>query len=172
MTPLATHIRPRAPADDAGIEGVLRAAFGGGDEVRLVADLRRDGDCLVELIATDGAGEIAGHILFSRLAVTKASLSVSAAALAPLAVRPDLQRRGIGDALTRAGLAACREQGCELVVVLGHPKYYPRFGFSPLLAKLLDAPYSGPSFMALELAPGIIGAERWTVRYPRAFAGP
>lgn len=167
--PIATHIRSRMPADDAAIDRVLRAAFGGEDEVRLVADLRRDGDCLIELVAADQAGDIAGHILFSRLAVTRGSRALSAAALAPLAVRPDVQRRGVGDALTRAGLAACRGRGFGLVVVLGHPNYYARFGFSALLAKLLDAPYSGPAFIALELAPGIIGAERWAVRYPRAF---
>lgn len=171
QTPIATHIRLRAASDDAAIAAVLRAAFGGEEEVGLVERLRRDGDSLVELAATDEAGVVVGHILFSRLAVTNASRALNAVALAPLAVRPDAQRRGVGDALSRAGIAACGAQGCELAVVLGHPKYYARFGFSALLAKLLDAPYSGPSFMALELSPGIIGAERWSVRYPRAFDG-
>jgi putative acetyltransferase len=170
-TRIAPQIRPRAAFDDAAIDAVLFAAFGGEEEVRLVERLRRDGECFVELVAIDDAGDVVGHILFSRLAVTNTSRALNAVSLAPLAVRPDVQRRGVGDALTHAGIAACRAQNCELIVVLGHPKYYPRFGFSALLAKLLDAPYSGPSFMALELTPGVVGAERWTVRYPPAFAG-
>jgi putative acetyltransferase len=64
-----------------------------------------------------------------------------------------------------------RDEGEDLAVVLGHPAYYPRFGFSSLLAKLLDAPYAGEAFMALELRPGVLAALRWRVAYPRAFGG-
>lgn len=163
-------IRPREPHDDDAIAAVIASAFGGDAEARLVEALRRDGDCVCELVALGDDGAVAGHILFSRLDVTSASQSLKAVALAPLAVRPDLQRRGVGDALTRAGLDRCREAHDELAVVLGHPNYYARFGFSALLAKLLEAPYAGEAFMALELKPGAIDGLKWKVAYPRAFS--
>jgi putative acetyltransferase len=97
---------------------------------------------------------------------------VKAAALAPLSVLPGHQRRGVGDELTRHALSQLRDSGVELVVVLGHPAYYPRFGFSELLARLLDAPYSGSSFMALELVPKVLGQTRWRVKYAPAFSRP
>lgn len=78
------------------------------------------------------------------------------------------RRRGVGRALIRAGIAGCRETAAPAIVVLGHPDYYPRFGFSATLAKPLHAPFSGPAFMALELAPGVL-AHAGTVRYPSAF---
>ena len=165
-------VRPREPRDDAAIAAVVAAAFGGDAEARLVEALRRDGDCVCERVALGDGDAIVGHILFSRLEVMSASQSLKAAALAPFAVRPDLQRRGVGDTLTRAGLQACRDAGYELAVVLGHPNYYARFGFSALLAKLLDAPYAGEAFMALELKPRAIDGLRWKVAYPRAFSGP
>lgn len=170
QAPPYTTIRPREPGDDVAIAAVVAAAFGGADEVKLIEALRRDGDIVCEFVALAG-GDIVGHIAFSRLDVRAGSRSLSAAALAPLAVAPARQRQGIGDALTRHALAQLAAEGCKLAVVLGHPAYYPRFGFSPLLARLLDAPYSGPSFMALELQPGVVGAQRWSVAYPRAFAG-
>ena len=164
------RIRPREPRDDGAIAVLLAAAFAGGiDEIRLVETLRRDCDCVCELIACEDDALI-GHVLFSRLSVTSASQSLHAVALAPLAVTPARQRSGIGDALTRAGLKVCTEAGLELALVLGHPAYYPRFGFSALLAKLLDAPYRGDSFMALELKPGSISGLKWRVAYPRAFS--
>lgn len=170
MTQASSHptIRPRRPSDDAAIAAVVSAAFAGPGEARLVDALRRDGDMVCEFVALDADG-VAGHIAFSRLDVRAGSRVLRGCALAPLAVAPNRQRQGIGDALTRHALAHLRDKGWDLAVVLGHPAYYQRFGFSPLLAKLLDAPYSGASFMAFELAPGVIGALRWTVAYPRAF---
>lgn len=172
MTGAQAHpiLRPREAHDDGAIATVVAAAFGGGDEVKLVEALRRDGDMVCEFVALD-AGALVGHVAFSRLEVSAGERTLHATALAPLAVAPRLQRRGIGDVLTRHALAKLSADGCELVVVLGHPAYYPRFGFSPLLARLLDARYAGPSFMALELKPGVVGATRWSVAYARAFGG-
>jgi putative acetyltransferase len=165
-------IRPRAPQDDPAISVLIAAAFttafGKSTEARLVDALRRNGNCVCELVAVD-EGVVAGHILFSRLDVRAGTQSLKAVALAPLAVRPALQHQRIGTALTRAGLTRCRNAGEELAVVLGHPEYYARFGFSALLAKVLDAPYSGKSFMALELKPGAIDGRTWKVAYPSAF---
>ncbi|MEQ1863402.1 MAG: N-acetyltransferase [Micropepsaceae bacterium] len=168
-------IRARTPQDDPAIAVLIHAAFttafGKSTEARLVEALRRNGTCVCELVALD-EGALAGHILFSRLDARFGTKSLKAVALAPLSVRPGLQRQGIGTALAQAGLTHCRNTGEELAVVLGHPDYYARFGFSALLAKVLDAPYSGKSFMALELKPGIVDGRTWKVTYPNAFSAP
>ena len=156
-------IRPAAPADAAAIREVVGSAFGQPDEADLIERLRADSDVLVELVAED-AGAIVGHVLFSRLGIG----AVEGAALAPLAVIPDRQRSGIGAALTRAGIERCRALGMPAIVVLGHADYYPRFGFSAALAAPLEAPFSGPSFMAMELAPGAL-AGGGRLRYAPAF---
>jgi putative acetyltransferase len=169
----ASHaIRETAPHDEAAVKVLIDAAFSGSGEDELVAGLRKDGDVVLELIAEATDGSIAGHILFSRLDVRAGTRSLKAVALAPLAVRPDFQRRGIGQALTRTGIDRCRKAHQDLAVVLGHPDYYARFDFSALLAKLLEAPYAGPSFMALELRPGALDGRKWKVIYPRAFSRP
>lgn len=157
------EIRDATPADTDAIRAVETAAFGQPDEAALVDRLRGDGDALVELVAVEG-GEIVGHILFSRLGIG----ATNGAALAPVAVAPDRQRAGIGGALILAGLDRCRALALPAVVVLGHADYYPRFGFSAALGERLAAPFSGPSFMAIELAPGGVpaGAE---IRYAPAF---
>lgn len=172
MTAAQTNItiRLRVSTDDAAIAAVVTAAFGGPDEAALIARLRGDGDMVAEFVALDGPAVI-GHIAFSRLDVQTGSQALRATALAPVAVAPGRQRQGIGGALIRHAHACLRDEGEDLVVVLGHPAYYPQFGFSSLLAKLLDAPYSGEAFMALELKPGTLAALKWRVAYPRAFAG-
>jgi putative acetyltransferase len=160
-------IRTTTPSDHNAIRDLVSAAFGQPDEADLVARLRADGDALVELVATE-EGAITGHILYSRLAIVRTDETLSAAALAPVAVAPSHQRRGVGAALIRAGNAACAQLGLAAIIVLGHAEYYPRFGFSAATAESLDAPFSGPAFMALELAPDRLrGGGR--VRYAPAF---
>lgn len=165
-------VRPEEPGDRAAIYAVNRAAFGQDDEAELVDRLREDGLVIASLVACEGAdGEITGHILFSELPIDTETRTIRATALAPMAVLPAFQRRGVGSALVRAGLEACRDRGIEAVVVLGHPEYYPRFGFSAETAKCLRAPYSGEAFMALELTPGVLQDVDATVRYPPALGG-
>ena len=150
-----------------GISGLIRAAFGGqDDEAILVRQLRTEGAMLVELAAV-ADGVPVGHIAFSRLATQPKFLAL--AALAPLSVTPARQGRGIGSALARAGLEACRTQGIAAVAVLGDPAYYGRFGFTLEAARMLDSAYSGPHFQALALTPGALSGGSWTVRYPAAF---
>lgn len=160
-------IRDATPADYAAIRQIVRHAFGQDDEADLVEQLRADGEVLVELRAGDDAG-LYGHILYSPLKIERAGEVLAAAALAPLAVLPAFQGRGIGGQLIRAGNARCAALGREAIVVLGHADYYPRFGFSAAAAESLDAPFSGPAFMALELRPGVLKAGG-RVRYARAF---
>jgi putative acetyltransferase len=93
-------------------------------------------------------------------------------ALAPMAVLPAFQKQGIGSALVRNGLELCRELGHRIVIVLGHPNFYPRFGFSAKLAEALSSPFGGgESWMALELAPGALGGVAGRVQYPPPFSG-
>ena len=110
-----------------------------------------------------------GHILFSRMSIETASDRVPAVALAPMAVLPEQQRRGIGGKLIKQGLDLLRGQGEQVVIVLGHPDYYPRFGFSTDKALSLVSPFSPEAFMALELRPGALAGVRGKVRYPDAF---
>jgi putative acetyltransferase len=160
-------IRHARAADHPAIRSVIEAAFGQSAEAELVERLRMDGDVVFELVAEE-AGELHGHILFSRLWVDSANLY---AALAPLAVRPDRQRTGLGKRLTEASLETAREFGAHAVVVLGHAAYYPKFGFSAEAAARLRSPFSGnPAFMALALEPGALD-EPLTVIYPDAFGG-
>jgi putative acetyltransferase len=160
-------IRNAAAADYAAIRAVLTHAFPTDEEANLVEQLRTDGDVLVELVeASDIA--IQGHILYSRLAIERGGETIAAAALAPVAVLPAFQRGGIGGELIRAGNARCAELGLSAIVVLGHADYYPRFGFSAAKAESLEAPFSGPSFMALELRPDALRAGG-RVRYAKAF---
>lgn len=160
-------IRPAAPRDYPAIRAVIRHAFGRADEADLVERLREDGEVAAEFVHGD-EHVITGHILYSRLPIEREQKTLQAAALAPLAVAPAFQKQGQGGALIEAGNARCRDLGLAAIVVLGHPHYYPRFGFSARAAAALDAPFSGESFMALELAPGALQAGG-RVRYARAF---
>jgi putative acetyltransferase len=162
------EIKGRTAADDAAIRQLNDDTFGGHYESRLIEDLRAAGLDAVELVAVEN-DDIVGHILFSVLATTIDRQTVPALALAPMAVRPDRQRRGIGSALVRAGLDLARDRDWRAVIVLGHKGYYPRFGFSAALARPLEAPFSGDAFMALELAPDALRGEKGRVTYPPAF---
>jgi putative acetyltransferase len=155
------------PADYPAIRQILRHAFAQDDEANLVEQLRADGDALIELVeASDIA--LQGHILYSPLAIERDGETLRAAALAPVAVLLAFQRSGLGGELIRAGNARCAALGCDAIIVLGHAEYYPRFGFSAATAESLQAPFSGPHFMALELKPGVLKAGG-QVRYAKAF---
>lgn len=160
-------IRDVTTSDHAAIRQVARHAFGQDDEANLVEQLRDDGDALVELIAASDIA-IQGHILYSPLAIVRDGETRQAAALAPVSVLPAFQAKGLGGELIRAGNARCKELGCVGVVVLGHAAYYPRFGFSASLAESLEAPFSGPHFMALEFERGVFAAGG-KVQYAKAF---
>ena len=161
-------IREEVPSDAAAIAALNRAAFGGGYEADLIARLRADRLVIASLVAQVRA-KIVGHILFSMLPTEMDGRTIRAAALAPMAVQPELQNQGIGSKLVEEGLKAARARRIEAVVVLGHPAYYPRFGFSADLARRLAAPFSGEAFMALELVPGALDGSMGSVSYPAAF---
>jgi putative acetyltransferase len=148
---VSVDVRPEHPGDAAAVARINREAFGGEVEAELVERLRADGETVVSLVA-DEDGDLVGHILFSRLPITHDGQVLEAVALAPMAVRPGWQRQGLGGRLVREGLAACAERGARAAVVVGHPEYYPRFGFSADAARGIAAPYAGSdAFMALRL---------------------
>lgn len=161
-------IRPETPADREGIAEVNRQAFGQADEARLMEELRTGGFVRVSLVA-EVDSRIVGHILFSDLPIVSENHTTAALSLAPLAVLPECQRQGIGQALVIEGLATCRSLGHRIVMVLGDPGYYARFGFSPTLAETLDSPFAGEFFMALELVPGSLSNVAGRVTYPPPF---
>jgi len=161
-------IRQEQPADEGAVRMVNEAAFGRPDEGDLVDRLRHDGAVLASFVAEEQR-RVVGHILFSRTVIDAEDGAILSVALAPMAVLPGSQRRGVGTALIRCGLDWLRARGECSVLVLGHTKYYPRFGFSPERARLLTTPFPPDAFMALELVAGALDGVRGAVRYPPAF---
>jgi putative acetyltransferase len=121
------------------ISAINIAAFGRPDEARLVDRLHHEGAVLASFVAEVDA-QVVGHILFSRMSIETPDVRLAAVALAPMAVKPEQQRRGVGSQLIRDGLAWLRARGEHIVVVLGHPDYYARFGFSTDRAHALASP--------------------------------
>lgn len=161
-------VRSERPEDCAAIRLVNEEAFGRRDEADLVDRLRAQGVVLASFVA-EVEDRIAGHILFSRMSIETIDNSVAAVALAPLAVIPKFQRRGIGAMLTAHGLDWLRAQSEQIVLVLGHPAYYQRFGFSTDKARFIVSPFNPKSFMALELKPHALEGIHGKVHYPDAF---
>ncbi len=170
----ALRVRPEADRDRAAIHRVVARAFPSDAEARLVETLRGLAERRISLVAEDGGGEVVGHILFTPVEIRSAGGTSHALGLGPMAVMPDLQCRGVGSALVRAGLAACRAGGETVVVVLGHPSYYPRFGFERAWDHGLyyGAPGPNPAFMVCQLQPGALRGRSGEVRYSPAFDGP
>lgn len=167
--PQNIHIRAAQECDNVGITAVNEAAFPTRAEAHLVSLLQQQVHPLISLVAED-EDAIVGHILFSPVTLG-GHPELMIMGLAPMAVLPAYQRHGIGSALVRAGLDACRKLGAGAVVVLGHPHYYPRFGFVPAVQFGIDSEYEVPPelFMAIELLPGYLQGACGTIKYHAAF---
>ncbi len=168
VTQMRIVIRKETSADHSAIREVNRLAFDRDDEACLV-DALRDGGYVRASLVAEVDGDVVGHILFTELPIDTEDGIVEALALAPMAVVPSHQRHGIGSMLVQDGLRACAEAGHRIVVVLGHPEFYPRFGFSAKRAEPLKSPFAGEAFMALELVPGALDGVEGKVRYPPPF---
>jgi putative acetyltransferase len=138
------HIRPETVADQQAIDDVNAEAFGRQAEADLVRRLRREGALLLSLVA-ERDGQLVGHIAFSRGQLARTGEMQDVVALGPMAVIPALQRKGIGSQLVRAGLDALGAAGHELIFVLGHPAYYPRFGFEPAQRYGIGCQFEAPA---------------------------
>lgn len=165
-----TAVRAETPADRAAVREVNERAFGGHVEADLVDALREHARPHVSLVAEEG-GRVVGHIFFSPVRIEDGAGASEAFALAPMGVLPEFQGRGVGSALVRKGLEECRNIGQEVVFVLGHPGYYPRFGFAPAAPRGLRSEYDVPEevFMLVELRAGALGGRTGLVRYHPEF---
>jgi len=163
-------IRAEEPEDRAAVFAVNQSAFETPTEARLVDALCEQARPVVSLVAEED-GSILGHILFTPVVLpTHPELKIMG--LAPMAVAPAHQRKGIGSALVRAGLEQCGKLGFGAVVVLGHPDYYPRFGFLPAARFGIGCEYEAPleAFMVVELQPGFLQGASGKVKYHAAFS--
>lgn len=162
-------VRDEHPRDRAAVRSVNLAAFGTSAEADLVDALRGQAHPIVSLVA-EVDGEVVGHILFSPVTLS-GHPELRLMGLAPMAIAPAHQRKGIGSALARAGLERCRQLEVGAVVVLGHPSYYPRFGFAPSVRFGIRCEYEAPdeAFMLIELRPGYMRGMAGTVRFHPAF---
>lgn len=162
-------VRGEQERDRANAHAVNLAAFDTPLEAALVDRLREAAHPLVSLVGLDGESVI-GHILFSPV-VLSGHEDLRIMGLGPMAVVPAHQRKGVGSVLVRAGLERCRELEYGAVVVLGHPEYYPRFGFVPAVSAGIRCEYDAPeeAFMVVELKPGYLRNSQGTIRYHAAF---
>jgi putative acetyltransferase len=163
------RIRREESQDVLQVRAVNVAAFGSATEADIVDVLRSDTHEIVSLVAEE-AGEIVGHVMFSPVHIVEAP-DLRAMGLAPLAVIPRRQRTGIGGELIRAGLEECRQLGVNAVFVVGHPSYYPRFGFSPASEFGFKCEFEVPDdvFMAVEVFSGALMDYSGTVHFHKAF---
>jgi putative acetyltransferase len=166
-------IRPEHGDDADAVRAVNTEAFGRPDEAALVERLRERARPYLGLVATDG-DQVIGHIVFAPVTLHCYQAPYPITALAPMAVRPAWQRRGIGSTLVNEGLAACHAAGRDVVVVVGHPAFYPRFGFVPArpLGLLSEPPFPDEAFMVAELTPGALRGRRGVVLYSSDYGEP
>ena len=162
-------VRAEKPGDQEKIRKVHLAAFETNSEANLVDALRKTGIELISLVAEEN-NEIIGHILFSPVTIDDDS-TVKVIGLAPMAVLPNWQRKGVGTKLINEGLKACEQAGYEIAVVLGHPQYYPRFGFLPSVKFGIKSEYNVPAdvFMVKELREGALQGITGTIKYHQVF---
>ncbi|MCI0561091.1 MAG: N-acetyltransferase [Nitrososphaera sp.] len=163
-------IHREEPGDIDAIRYVNEQAFGRLAEANLVDMLRGRQKVVLSLVAVQD-DRVVGHILFSSITIEFGEKVFPALGLAPMAVLPAYQKQGIGSALVKAGLEECRKAGHACVVVVGHPEYYPRFGFAPASQYGIKCEYDVPdeAFMVIELRQDALLGCTGTVKYPPEF---
>lgn len=163
------QIRDESPDDVASIREVNTRAFGQDQEGRIVDALRSNGAGLLSLVATLN-DRVVGHIMYSPLSI--GSDAVMGAGLGPMAVHPEHQRQGIGTKLVEAGNRRLKDAGCPFIVVVGHPGFYPRFGFSPASSHGIKCEWEVPDdvFMLLVLDSGRMQSVSGLAKYRHEFS--
>jgi len=166
-----TQIRPENSSDVPAIRSVNTAAFPSPAEADLVDKLRSDGAHVLSLVALDGE-RVIGHILFSPVVIETESGTIDAIGLGPMSVLPESQRSGIGSQLVKTGLSQCAAMSHSAMVVLGHPDYYPRFGFIRADRRNISCEFPSPpeAFMVMELQDGALDGVSGLAKYHRAFS--
>lgn len=168
------NIRPPTAGEMDLVADIHSRAFGSSPmghngEAELVRELHADGDVMCSLVAElDGA--LIGHVLFSQMKVEADGIPLRAAGLAPVAVLPVAQNKGVGAALIYNALEQLAADGFQISFVLGHPDYYPRFGYRAELAAPFASPFAGPHFMARYLDSSLALPQRGSAEYALAFA--
>ncbi len=175
------ELRPSEESERAEILDIHKQAFGkdkGPEIAKLVDDLFDDKTAMpmLSLVAVED-GKLIGHILYTKATITRTDSAISAQLLAPLAILPEAQNRGVGEKLVNEGLRRLKALGTELVFVLGHPTYYPRCGFAPAGEQGFDAPYSIPeehaaAWMVQELNGNALGRTSGKVQCSKVLNEP
>jgi putative acetyltransferase len=167
-----TTFRPKQIGDEAAIRDLNEQAFGQPNEANLVDALRKRGAAVLSMVATEN-DRVVGHVLFTEAIVAEADSQFRALGPGPMAVLPSHQRRGIGSRLLQSALDKCRELDYDAVVVIGHPEFYPRFGFVPATLKGIRCEFDVPdeAFMVLELREDALAGRTRVVRYQPEFLG-
>jgi len=159
----ATIIRDETSADFKAIDRVNDEAFGETAQSQIIRELRKKGDALwSQVLLVDD--EIIGHLMFYKVWLDGKLIT---AGLGPLSVLPDYQRQGFGRQLIRSGVAKCDPARHQIIFLLGHPDYYPRFGFSSALGAQYKSPWPRPAFMGLKLNPS--APNSGTLTFPQAY---
>ena len=165
------RVRAETDADRSAIRAVNEAAFGSPTEADIVDALRAKGVELLSLVA-DRGGAVVGHILFSPVRLVGQD-GRKLMGLGPMAVLPLEQRKGIGSELVREGLRLCKQLDVQAVVVVGHPQFYPRFGFAAAAGYGIRCEYDVPNdvFMLAELEREALRGASGVIRYDEVFGG-
>lgn len=166
------RIRAERSVEQEAIRKINDSAFKGDNESRLVDAIRKSELFVPELsLVAETDGELIGHILFSIVHLKSEEDEIPTLALAPMAVIPEHQNKGVGSLLVEEGLKRAKDQGFKHAVVLGHPEFYPKFGFVPASTKGIEAPFPVPDevFMTLEIKKGSLDQIKGKIVYPPAF---
>lgn len=172
MSTVPIEIRQEKATDYPAVYNIHTKAFGRKDEARLADRLRLSDVFIPELsLVAVHDGKLVGHVMFTRIYIVDADKKTPSLALAPMAVDPDVQRKGIGSSMLRYALPVARDLGYQSVIVLGHENFYPRFGFVPTSRWQIKAPFNVPdsAFMGLELTENALAGIKGIVQYAREF---
>lgn len=165
-------IRKEENRDRKLVSLIYKAAFGQPTEADLVEALHKSCPERLAMVAEEH-GQVVGHILFTPATInTDNGEIITGMGLAPIAVTPDLQGQGIGSRLIKVGLSILKEQHCPFVIVLGHPRYYPRFGFAPAEQHNIRCQWPGvpaEAFMILIMKPEVLHQVNGVARYREEF---
>jgi putative acetyltransferase len=171
------YVRKERTADLAATRNINNLAFGREEEGRIADNLRESNSLTLSLVAVyrpepGGQPETVGHIAFSPIRFEPELKDVRGLCLGPVAVLPEFQRQGVGSRLVKEGLRRCGKAGYDLVVLTGHPSYYPRFGFVQSRERGIECEYSqapDDAWMLIELRPGALAGRRATAFFRPEF---